>query len=233
MWKPSLKQLSLYDALLKRQNVARKRLLKRRKIAEQETSFGRGLPDLVIPKKQRRYRDVMRYAPRFNSYEEYRNQIRALQTLYGKGKEEPDYAFYKSTYRKNILDLVKGWISEYINFSEKPQGYFGKYSDEQRQKVALMYDEGEKFLDLYNKMISLSLGEFMSMYDLGFIPKMQYIYEEMRGISKVEFSRVDEFLDAYSDFRRQVRDKSNIMVTSPLERSRTSKIYKKMLKDED
>lgn len=209
-WKPSLKQLTLYDELLKRQNITRKKLLKRRKRAEEETSFGRGLPDLVIPKKARRYRDLTRY--RFDSYEEYRNQIRALQTLYG-GKGSPELQFYRSSYRNNILNLIKEWIGEYINFKEKPKGFFGKYSDEQIQISSLIADGGEKFLLLYNKMISLSIGEFMAMYDSGYIPKLKYIYAEMKGIGTVEFSFVDEFLSSYSDFRKQARE-MNIMFKS-------------------
>lgn len=209
-WKPSLKQLSVYDELLARQNKTRKLLLKRRKRAEEETSFGRGLPDLIIPKKQRRYRDLMRYLTRFDSYEEYRNQIRALQMLYG-GKGSPEFQFYRSSYRNNILNLIKEWIGDYLNFNEKPKGYFGKYSDEQIQIASIIADGGEKFLLLYNKMISLSIGEFMTMYDSGYIPKLKYIYAEMKGIGSIEFSFVDEFLSGFSDFRRQAREQRNIM----------------------
>ena len=218
-WQPSLKQLSLYDEMLARQNKTRKLLLKRRRKMEQETSFGRGLPDLVLPKKQRRYRDLFRYSTRFNSYEEYRNQIRALQMLYGKGSERPDYAFYKETYRKNILNLIKGWIGDYLNFKEKPTDYFGRYSDEQMQRIAIMVDEGDKYLDLYNKLISLSLGEFMAMYDSNYIPKLQFIYDELKGTgSNMQFSYVAEFIDNYYDYRRQARTKPNRMVSSMSER---------------
>lgn len=210
-WKPSLKQLSVYDELLARQNKARKRILKRRRIAEETSIVGRGLPDLVVPKKQRRYKDLMRYSGRFDSYEEYRNQIRALQDLYG-GKGSPELQFYRSSYRNHILGLIKDWIRDYANFTEKPKGYFGKYSDEQLQVASIIADGGEKFLQLYNKLISLSVGEFMSLYDLGFIPKLKYIYAEMKGIGNVEFSYVDEFITSISDFRRQVRESSNRFV---------------------
>lgn len=222
-WKPSLKQLTLYDELLKRQNITRKKLLKRRKRAEEETSFGRGLPDLVIPKKVRRYRDLTRY--RFDSYEEYRNQIRALQTLYG-GKGSPDLQYYKETYRNNILGLfyhldefgkIQGWIKDYAGFNEKPQGNFGRFSKEQIQRAYIGNEDGGKFLELYNKIISLSIGEFMTMYDFGYIPKIKYIYNEMSG-KGVQFAVVDEFLDYYSDYRRQARGKTNVMVTTVLER---------------
>lgn len=213
-WKPTLKQLSVYDELLKRQNTTRKRLLRRRRIAEQETSFGRGLPDLVIPMKAKRFRDISRY--RFDSYEDYRNKIRALQNLYG-GKGSPELQFYRSAYRNNILNLIRGWIGDYVNFAEKPKGYFGKYSDEQIQIASIMYEDGGKFLELYNKMTSLSIGEFMSMYDLGFIPKLKYIYQEMKGVGGVEFSFVNEFLDSYYDFRRQVRNGNAFINPKPVE----------------
>ena len=218
-WTPSLKQLSLYDELLKRQNLTRKRLLKRRRKAEEKgSSFGRPLPDLVLPMKARRYRDITRYAPRFDSYEDYRNKIRALQNLYG-GKGSPELQWYRENYRKNILGIIKGWIQDELNFNYKPEGYFGKYSEEQIQMANQVANDGGRFLDLYNKMISLSMGEFMTMYDSGFFPKLKYIYEEMKGIGGIEFSYVDEFLDSYKDFRRQVREQSNITV-KPIESRR-------------
>ena len=212
-WTPSEKQLKLYDELLKRQNMTRKRLLRRRRITEEEGSAGRPLPDLVIPMKARRYRDMSRYSPRFDSYKDYRNKIRALQLLYG-GKGSPELQFYKENYRKNILNLIKGWIDSEINFKQKPDGYFGRYSEEQIMIANQSAEDGGKFLELYNKMISLSIGEFMAMYDLGYFPKLQYIYDEMKSVGSISFSYVDEFLDSYSDFRKQVRENNNLFVKS-------------------
>lgn len=230
-WTPSLKQLSLYDELLKRQNITRKRLLKRRRIAEQEgSSFGRPLPDLVLPMKVRRHRNVMRYANQFNSYEEYRAKIRALQQLYG-GKGDPLLRYYKETYKKNILALVKGWVTDVLGYNIAPQGYFGKYSDEQIQDSNQVANDGGRFLELYNKFIGMSTGEFMAMYDSGFIPKMKYIYEEMKGVGGVEFSYVDEFLESFKDFRRQALNQSNILVKSYAERNGyKQETYEKYLK---
>ena len=215
-WTPSQKQLSLYDELLKRQNITRKRLLKRRRIAEEEgSSFGRPLPDLVIPVKARRHRNLSSY--KFNSYEEYRQKIKALQQLYG-GKGDPLLRYYKETYKKNILTLIRGWVEDILGFKYAPDGYFGRYSDEQIQIANQMANDGGRFLELYNKMIGLSTGEFMTMYDSGFFPKMKYIYEEMKGIGGVEFSYVDEFLESFKDFRRQAVNQSNIIVKTYEER---------------
>lgn len=230
-WTPSQKQLQLYDELLKRQNITRKRLLRRRRIIEEEGSFGRPLPDLIIPMKAKRHRNISRYASYFDSYEDYRNKIRALQQLYGKGKEDPTFSFYRSTYRNEILGLIKGWIGDYLNFAEKPKGFFGKYSEEQIQFVNQIGEDAGKFLELYNKMISLSLGEFMSMYDRGFIPRLKYIYDEIRNVSSIEFSYVDEFLDSYSDFRKQVRENQNVIVKDLSERPRVAKKWDKALRD--
>lgn len=210
-WTPSQKQLQLYDELLKRQNITRKRLLRRRRVIEERGGFGRPLPDLVIPMKAKRHRDVQRYANYFDSYADYRNKMRALQMLYG-GKGSPELAFYKSSYKHNILEHIKGWIGDYLNFSEKPDGYFGKYSEEQIYKANQIAEDGGKFLELYNKMVGLSTSEFMVMYDSGMIPKLKYIYDEMRNVGEISFSFVDEFLDSYRDYRRQVREQRNITV---------------------
>ena len=213
-WTPSLKQLSLYDELLKRQNITRKRLLKRRRIAEQEgSSFGRPLPDLVLPMKVKRHRNVTRYSKRFDSYADYREKIKALQNLYG-GKGDPLLRYYKETYKKNITNIIKGWIVDILNYKLAPDGYFGRYSDEQIQMANQVAQDGGRFLELYNKMIGLSTGEFMTMYDSGFFPKLKYIYEEMKGVGGVEFSYVDEFLDSFSSFRRQAREQRNVFIKS-------------------
>lgn len=221
-WTPSQKQLSLYDELLKRQNITRKRLLRRRRIAEEEGSAGRPLPDLVIPMKAKRYRDFSRYSKRFDSYEDYRNKIRALQTLYG-GKGSPELQFYKESYKRNILNTIRDWIETEINFNQKPAGNFGKYSEEQIYLANKVAEEGGKFLELYNKMIGLSIGEFMTMYDSGFFPKLKYVYQEMKSVGSVSFSYVDEFLYSYKDFRRQARDQENVFIKGVVGRRGWSK----------
>lgn len=224
-WTPSLKQLSAYDELLKRQNIARKRILRRRKIAE-EQGGGRPLPDLVIPMKARRHRDVTKY--KFDSYKEYREKMKLLSDLYG-GKGSPDQQVYKNEYKRNILSIIKDWIDKYLAFPEKPNGRFGKYSEEQIYRANQVAEDGGKFLILYNDLISLSIGEFMAMYDTGYIPTLKVIYEEIQS-SNVNLSKVDEFIDSFSDWRRQVRE-GNRITTAFDDRKKKITLYSKSIKN--
>lgn len=223
-WTPSLKQLSAYDELLKRQNIARKRILRRRKIAEEEGG-GRPLPDLVIPMKARRHRDVTKY--KFDSYKEYREKMKALQNLYG-GKSSPEYQFYNEKYRKNILGLIKEWIGKYIGFTENPKGYFGKYSNEQIFTLSQVGNDFEKFLIMYNNLISMFTGEFMAMYDTGYIPRLKYIYNAMNG---EKLSEIDEFIDMFSEWRRQIREGNRITTAFSKRSKRVQNQFKNYQKD--
>lgn len=230
-WTPSQKQLSIYDELLKRQNQARKAILRRRRIIEEE-GMGRTLPDLIIPKKVRRYRDMTRY--RFDSYKDYREKMRALQNLFG-GKGSPDLQYYRMSYKQNIISVIRDWIDKYLNFQEKPKSKFGKYSEEQIYKANQIAEDGGKFLDLYNKYQSMSIAEFMAMYDTGHIPTLKIIYDEIRGVgdtmSPSYFSKVNEFIDNFSDWRRQSREDKNIMVKLFKDRPDIISSYKEDIKN--
>ena len=110
-WIPSQKQLSLYDELLRRQNITRKRLLKIRRITESEaSSYGGGLPDLVIPKKARRYRDLTRY--RFDSYREYRLAMAKLKAEFS----DFELSFGKQHYFTNYKNEKKLILKLFLQF---------------------------------------------------------------------------------------------------------------------
>lgn len=223
-WTPSLKQLSLYDELLKRQNQTRKRLLKRRRIAETEgSSFGRPLPDLVLPMKVRRFRDVSRYSKRFDSYKDYQEKMRALRSLFG-SKGDPTFNYFKATYRANILKLLRSWIEEKLNFRLPPEAH-GRYSKEQIELANYIGEDAGKYLEFYNKLINLETSEFQTMYDTGLIPRMRYIYNEMEGVG--QFSVIDEFIQNVKDYRRMIReDAPNIMIESVEAHQRRAEWYK-------
>lgn len=215
-WIPSQKQLSIYDELLKRQNQVRKLILKRRR-ADEEEGLGRPLPDLIIPMKAKRSRSKTYF---FDSYADYRRKMKDLQRLYG-GKGSPLIQYYKEAYKRNILSIVKDWIDVYLNFTEKPQGYFGKYSDEQIYIANQISDDGGRYLDLYNKFISLRTEEFITMYNSGMIPKLKFIYDEMKGTTTEDlkngtrFEQIDEFINNYKEYKRQVREQTrNVMIKS-------------------
>ena len=203
-WRPSLKQLSLYDELLKRQNITRKRLLKRRRIAEEESSIsGRGLPTLVIPKKARRYRDFTRY--RFDSYEDYRRKMAELRALYG-GKGSPLKQFYKSSYKENILNMIHEWIVNKIHFDEEfgdpyragmKKPYY--YSDIQ---IASVGKKDGRILELYNYLKSLDIDKFMAMYDLNVMPDLHTIYDDIT--TQGQFSEIDNFLYDFTRLKSEI-----------------------------
>lgn len=194
-WKPSQKQLSIYDELLKRQNEVRKQVLRRRKIIEGEGT-GRTLPDLIVPMKARRSRDL-NYS--FNSYEDFRKKLKALKDLYGMNDDATEH-FYREKYKNNILGILKDWLG--VN----PTGKFGKYEEGDM----LNNPELERYMLVYNDLVSLDIGTLMAMYDSGMIPSLRYIYQDMQG--KTSFSEIDYFISNFKDLRRQARNQRNIMV---------------------
>lgn len=204
-WTPSQKQLQLYDELLKRQNITRKRLLRRRRIAEEEGSSGRPLPDLVIPQRARRSRNIYRYANLFDSYADYRNKMKELSRLYG-GKGSPLKAWYKETYRNNILSMIEDWIKNKIGFTEPPADPYREgqknnyyYSDIQIKDVG---DKDGRILELYNYLKSLNINMFMALYDLHSFPSLHIIYDDIT--SRGQFAEIDSFIDGFTSIKREV-----------------------------
>ena len=202
-WKPTLKQLSVYDELLKRQNYTRKRLLRRRRIMEEESSFGRGLPTLVIPMKAKRFRDITRY--RFDSYKEYREKLKALRELYGT-KGSPLKQYYMRTYKENILNMIQDWIKNKIGFTEEPADPYRAgqtkpyyYSDIQ---IAEVGKKDGRILMLYNELKSLESAKFMALYDADVMPTPRMIYNDITSMTT--YSEIDYFIEDFDRLKSKI-----------------------------
>ena len=172
-WSPSLKQLDLYDELLREQNKVRREILRRRVKLERELK-GRRLPDLVVP-KHAKIKKLKNY--RFKSFKEYQSKVRELKRLYGHGI----LSFYKSSYKDNVLEVYRNMIkgaleSEGIYYNNyEPETLGGYYSKEQIESAG---DIG-KYMRLYNQLRSMPVEKFVDMYERGYIVPLRYIYQEM------------------------------------------------------
>lgn len=200
-WTPTQKQLSFYDELLRRQNEVRKQVLRRRRIAEEGGTFG-SLPDLVIPMKAKRYRDLSRY--HFDSYAEYRKARQRLSELYG-GKS-PLKTWYKTAYKGNIMAILKDWIENKYGYKETPEDkkqWNSKeptlYSDFQIENAP----EGlSRLLEIYNLIEKTDISVFMAMYDLKSFPSLHIIYDDVTG--EANFGEVDRFINDFEYEKRRV-----------------------------
>lgn len=208
----------MYDELLRRQNVTRKRLLKIRKITEQETSSGRGLPDLVIPKKARRKRDIMQY--KFNSYREYRLTMAKLKAQYGNFELSIGKEYYFKNYVNALKQMIQSVLdSEHIKYEVDKagliygEGWHGRFTEEQIRDFTGSNRDLKRYFDFYNKIIGMSshLEQFLVMYFFGNIPVLKYIYLEMQG--SFESQQIEMFYDSASSFYKDFR-KGNVMYRS-------------------
>ena len=220
-WIPSQKQLSLYDELLRRQNITRKRLLKIRRITESEaSSYGGGLPDLVIPKKARRYRDLTRY--RFDSYREYRLAMAKLKAEFS----DFELSFGKQHYFTNYKNVLLSMISEILDRENipyredaqtgkiKPER-LGRFSKEEIESYTDKHPELARYFELFNKVSNMYVPKFLTMYFSGDIPVLKYVYLEMEGTLS-RYNQIDEFYFKFKDFNRDVIQ-GNVMKTNLLD----------------
>ena len=214
-WKPSLKQASEYDELLRKQNITRKRLLRIRRITEEESYSGRtGLPDLILPKKARRYRDLSRYT--FNSYEEFRELKAKLKAEYSDFELSFSKAHYFQNYKNAILSMLqeefdKRNIVYDMDKSGLPkgEGWRGRFTDEQIEDLTYKAPELKKFIEFFNKVAGMNTDSFITMYFSGEIPVLKYIYLEMLGSLK-EDNQIERFYSDYQTFWKRFRS-GNIM----------------------
>lgn len=215
-WSPSLKQLSAYDELLRRQNITRKRLLKMRRVTEEE-GVGAPLPDLVLPTKAKRTRDISRY--HFDSYEAYRREMKYLYENYSKFELSWTKQHYYRNYKDAILSMLSDKLGELgINFDTdergflKPEGTAGRFTKEQIEDYTHLTKAEylEDYFNFYNSICGMSSKKFLAMYQAGNIPMLKYIYQEVQG-RDTHLNLLDMFMDASKSFIRELKG-GNVML---------------------
>lgn len=198
-WKPTQRMLNRYDELVKAQNKLRKQLLKRRQKAEKETSVGR-LPDLVIPERAKSSSRI-NWAVVKNKM--FWDKMRAMSAVVTGGIE----GWYKRNYKRPIMeawrDAIESVISEFYGETNiRPERTFGgaevAYTKEQMEE----YPEIAEYMKAFNALQRMPIGEFMYMYDTGYIPAFKYIYNEMKGSFNANY--LEELMDSIKRFRRNV-----------------------------
>lgn len=202
-WKPSQKALSRYDELVKQTNKLRRQILSRRRKAEQETPVGR-LPALILPEKAT---PSSRLDWRTIKNKIFYDKMRQMSKVVTGGIE----GWYKRRYKRNILEAWRNALDSiaYEKYGksplifdvngnikvDSPTGLFTK-------EMLAQYPELEKYFKTYNKLRNMPIGEFMYMYDNGYMPAFKYIYNEMQGSFMGNY--LDEMLDSIDRFRKFV-----------------------------
>lgn len=234
-WTPTQRQLTIYDELLRRQNITRKRLLKQRRIAE-EGGGRASLPDLIIPKKARRYRDFSRY--HFDSYEDYRKMLSRL-------KEFSDFerSWSREHYQKRYAETILEFIAFYIS-QENPR--IQVYDRDDPNKRLILHGEGARgrfteeqlndpdfakyrdYLEFYNKIVYMPIDLFMTMYQSGIVPQLKLLYDEIGG---KELGMLDRYQSEYKSFRNELAHGGNVMINNLRDFTKMTRLYDKGAKD--
>lgn len=193
MRKPSQRSIDLYNQLIAQQNKVRKTLTRIHKHAEETSGSGR-LPALVIPRRSRKisrdYFEGLSKAELKARIRRFWSKYKEAKNLFGKGLR----SYLGRTVKDGYMDL---WRDQILFISgEEPQGYFGKYSKEQIEN-SFMGD----FMEVYNRLISLSPEVFLAMLYHGDIIQFKYIYAEMTGMGNREYSWIDQQVDNLDKYR--------------------------------
>lgn len=167
-------QKERYYGLLKNSRSIAKELANKRIRAGQNEKM-RELPDSVIPRKM---------TPRrvFESRQDFK------QTMEGLKKFKNSGYYYKTTYKREILDNMKNKIEDTAIAigdaveSFQPEGDFGRYADYQIEESP----ELAGYMEMYNRLNGMPIDKFMDMYFRGFIVPYKYIYRELDVVGKSE-----------------------------------------------
>lgn len=178
-WEVSQQQIDTYIDLLRRQNITRRNILRNRgavlREPKREKSFR--IPSLVVPEHAKITKNRGYYGKLFTSYKEYREVIKEKKRLYLNYEK----SFYKSTYKRNILEAWKDGIEtaldEQGSFQTRPENLNGTYS------LTQIEESGEigEYMKLYNRIHNMAPERFMKMYDRGVFLPFKYLYNEMVG----------------------------------------------------
>ena len=193
MRKPSQHSIDLYNQLVERQNQIRKTLTRIHKRAEETFGAGR-LPALVIPKKARKIlmyqmRNTMAIKRFWASYSE-------AKALFGRGLR----GYLARTVKDGYMELWRDQIL--FNSGESPEGVASRFTREQIEN-SYMGD----FMEVYNKLVSLSPEAFLTMLYTGKIIQFKYIYEDIvLGTGSKENSWLQQQKELLSLSRKDIKD---------------------------
>lgn len=132
-------------------------------------------PDLVLPKSRRMKKT-------FESREDFLKQMDELR------KYTSIKRYFKMNYKDKILELLRADMSRQVekvdeNWNDKwgefePASDRGKYTAEQKAEFPELSD----WMTMYNKMVDMSISNFMAFYAQGYIPEYQFIYDEIERL---------------------------------------------------
>lgn len=207
-WRPSQKALNRFDELVKQNNKLRKQLLRRRSQLE-KSDEGRvyALPSLVVPEKAQpsakiNFRKIKR--------EEFQAKMRALSQAVTGGLE----GWYKRNYKRPILEAWRTAIEQVITEEYGDTGVLpistvfgkktiGKYTKETMEA----YPDLKPYMEMYNRLYSMNIAQFMYMYDRGYLPPFKYIYNEMKGSFSANYLEEMKYnIDHYTPKLKDARE---------------------------
>lgn len=213
-YKPTHRQATLYDKLLKQQNKLRKRLIRQRKELEESTGVGR-LPDLVIPSKAHTRRNVNNYS--FDSYEEFRRKLKALTNLYGYNpdnrKTDPLLRWYKLNYKDKILELWREKIADVgdrfgagkLDVLHEFGHEGGRYTQAEIDRIRELGGDVSRladYMEAYNELVGMRIAQFMDAYNNSYFPKYQFIYNDLEKLGVGESGFLEQLVQGIKDYKR-------------------------------
>ena len=179
-----------YNRMVAKINKTRRRILRRRKQLEEENIVARvqgrlprPLPDIAVPAKMRMLSPLSTFLDK-DMYQKYKAE---LQTKFGRDLSER--GFYREHYKQNYLDSLKTMIGG-IEPDSVLNPHLAYYTKEQMDSVDKSTAETMK---LFNSITHMSIDEFQTLYDAGYITKLSYIYSDImsdKGTSFVEEQRL-------------------------------------------
>lgn len=188
--RPSQKSIDLYNRLVAEQNKVRKTLRKIHKNAEESIGAGR-LPALVVPKKARkitqRFFDVDK-SKLAQRVKEYWKKLKDMKLHFMRGIE----SYLAETVMKGYKEL---WLDSQYGIGEEPEGYFGRFSEEQ-----IRNSDNPNAMRSYNALFTNGAQFFLALLYSDKIIPFKYIYMELQGIGGREYSYLEQQVDILSPY---------------------------------
>ena len=164
-WKPTQKQLTTYEQLVKQYNKMRKQIVKSHRALEDHIGAGR-MPSLVVPE---RHRKMSIRQIRVSGRRLFNLKVKQLKKVVHGGLQK----FY-SDYKKSYLELYRKYLIQ-----EDPYGYQERFYSELQIKEE-KDPEMRQFMRDYNSIVNMNGTVFALLVKTGRIPEFKYLYAQFQ-----------------------------------------------------
>lgn len=180
---------TLYNALVTKANKMRKRIIRRQQRQDREDEAMR-MRGIMPPRRMAKVVPMrLKFLERPTAETMNREGYLAFKQAVKEMGLDNEMRFYKSAYKDNYLQVLR---ENMIGEDPESRVVFGSqvsnkvpYSEKQIKEEK--DEEKKNLMRLYNSIYRMSTEEFMTLYEKGYIVKLEFIYQGLQDAKEQNF----------------------------------------------